>query len=207
MGKRVQQALIFVFLMAGSIAAFGLANSFPIYGVFFLFGMVVSRWQWLPSPAIQRRFLFALTGVISVVCLVPELRHSVAASGAVMVDGHDVTRGIDILLALLTVPFVAANVRIRDTSLVRHAGNLSFPLYLVHWVTLGPYVAGCGHLPGWERLPWFFLYLATTAIATLVIYLVVDRPSENLRRAWVRKNLPPQTRSLKSPLISERSTL
>jgi peptidoglycan/LPS O-acetylase OafA/YrhL len=184
-GINVKRILPLSILCVGGIVAFGPLNSLVPYCGFFAVGMAVSQYEWKPSSALWNIGLFASLALFVAVFAVPTLRNSVLSTGKLSLFEEDLTPLFDITFAVVTVPFLATNVTVRDTALGRHAGNLSFPLYLVHWVTLGPYVAWYGGLPVRERLVWFVLYLLVTALLTLVVYVTVDRPFENIRRRFI----------------------
>jgi peptidoglycan/LPS O-acetylase OafA/YrhL len=172
-------------LMVG-LWQFGAPNSLATYGGFFLSGMLISRFAWSPTDAVVRSSAACIGFILAAVFLVPEIRSSVLLDGTVKFGSVDMTRIVDVLGALLTIPFIAKNVRVADTNFGRHAGNLSFPLYLIHWVTLGPYTTWSRGLPMLEKLACFGVYFFVTAVLTLAVYIVVDRPFEKFRRSLTR---------------------
>ena len=206
-GVRALSGLAVLLLLLGSTYYFGLLNSFLTYSGFFVAGMAVSHYKWKPSETLFRTSVVASVALFAVVFAVSATRNSILGSGKVSFQGNDLTLVFDIMLAVLMVPFVAKNVMVRDTSLGRHAGNLSFPLYLVHWVTLGPYVAWYGGLPVRERLVWFGMYLLVTAVITLLVYITVDRPFENARRKYINsrchKSISTETPTLIGESVSQ----
>jgi peptidoglycan/LPS O-acetylase OafA/YrhL len=176
------------------LAVFGLVDSLAIYLPFFGAGVLLSQMKWIAKTSTLRFSMLAAGLIFLFIAVYPESRRSVMAVGNVQVFGQDVTRIVDVLLAIATVPFVSINVRNRETKLGFHAGNLSFPLYLVHWVALGPYIALYGGLPFRARLPYFVGYLVVCLIASLIIYVLIDRPIDG----WRRKKLG-QSRSSSMP--------
>lgn len=164
----------------------GWSNSLLVYLPFFVVGVTISELKWSSSEwLLQTSILIAATVFVGLL-LNAESRNSILTSGRVEMLGHNMTRFIDVLFAILAIPFVSVNVRIKDNKLGAHAGNLSYPLYLVHWIVLGPYVSLYGHLAMRDRLPYFVVYLAVSLVVTLLIYLLVDRPFDAWRRASVR---------------------
>lgn len=83
---------------------------------------------------------------------------------------------------LLLVPFVAWNVRQPSGRLDRFLGDLSFPLYLVHWPTIALLKPLWGGQPG---LGGKALTLLVILAVTLALYALVDRPLERWRKRTV----------------------
>lgn len=164
---------------------FGFQHSLLVYSGFFLIGMFISQTHWQASPLIQHASLMVLFLLIFGVFVYPESRASLLAGQGVMIADQDVSRLLDVVMAIVVTPFVSVNVRVKETPLGYHAGNLSYPIYLIHWVLLAPYVTWYGGLPGRERLPYFAGYLVVSFVVSLFIYVIIDRPSDRLRRKFV----------------------
>lgn len=174
---------------------FGLVDSLALYLPFFGAGVLLSQTKWKAGLSTLVGSFVVIVLVFLFIVVYPESRRSVLAFGNVQVFRHDVTRMVDVILTFAALPFVAINVRNRETKLGFHAGNLSFPLYLVHWVALGPYVALYGHLPLWSRLPYFVAYLVVCLVVSLIIYIFIDRPIDGWRRNKIRHSRKTHTLS------------
>ncbi len=174
----------------------GYQHSLMVYAVFFLIGIAVSQTNWQSSPATLVVSSLLLAGLIAGAFVMPSTRSSLMADGSITIAGHNVTRVLDVFLTLLTIPFVSVNVRVKETKWGYHAGNLSFPIYLIHWVLLAPYVAWYGQLPGRERLPYLIGYVALSFAVSVLIYVVIDRPIDRWRRNFVARL--PQRNSLET---------
>ncbi len=162
----------------------GLYHSLLVYLPFFLVGVAISETKLKTPNWMYWTLTIAIPVLMIVLWAIPESSASILESGTVFLFGTNVTRAVDVLIALLAVPFVAHNVKVPETRSGFHAGNLSFPLYLVHWILLGPYVIWYGQLRMIERLPYFFGYLCLSVLVSLVIYGLVDRPIDSWRK-WV----------------------
>jgi peptidoglycan/LPS O-acetylase OafA/YrhL len=83
---------------------------------------------------------------------------------------------------LLLLPYVAWNVHRPSPPIDREMGNLSFPLYLVHFPMVALAARWAGH--GYTGKA---LALLLTIAATGLLYVVVDRPVERWRSQLWRK--------------------
>ena len=165
--------------------AVGINNSLGVYLTFFLAGVAISWQNWQASPGLSRISQFALLLVLSALFMIPESRSSILGEGQIVLLGHNISLVVDVVLAFLTIPFVSHNVRIPDSKVSRHAGNLSFEIYLVHWVTRSVYVAYFGALAMLPRLPYFIVYLAITLVLSLAVYFLIDLPCERWRKRLI----------------------
>jgi peptidoglycan/LPS O-acetylase OafA/YrhL len=91
------------------------------------------------------------------------------------------------VLALSIIPLVAASVRQESGKIDRFLGNLSYDVYLFHWVMLIPYNYYVSHLPFKQRLPYFFIYLCLTLLGAALLNKCIDAPIEALRSRWLKK--------------------
>lgn len=166
---------------------FGVTNSIGAYGIFFLMGVGMSRLSWQASRRGTVISLGCLTLLMGGLACITESRESILSSGRVRLASNDLTMIVDVVMAVLTIPFISRNVRIGDSRWGRHAGKLSFEIYLVHWVTLGVYSANWGHLPFRSRLPFYIAYLLVTIALSIAVYVLVDLPCEKLRKRIVSR--------------------
>lgn len=83
------------------------------------------------------------------------------------------------------LPYVAHSLTIRSTKLDRHLGNLSYPLYLVHF----PIIAVLTGIYG-TSLPVKACAIALGCVLALLVYWLFDRPVDKLRVKVVEGALP-----------------
>jgi peptidoglycan/LPS O-acetylase OafA/YrhL len=74
------------------------------------------------------------------------------------------------------LPYVAHSLTIRSTRRDRHFGNLSYPLYLVHYATIALITSALGH-----GLLIKALAAAMACAIALALYWLVDRPVDRIR--------------------------
>jgi peptidoglycan/LPS O-acetylase OafA/YrhL len=96
----------------------------------------------------------------------------------------------DGMMCLLAVPFIAFNVRQhspRDKTL----GDLSYIVYLFHWMPVYALRVHMGYYGGTDfglrDAPAVLLAWIATATGSLLILHLVDRPSERIRAAFLRR--------------------
>jgi peptidoglycan/LPS O-acetylase OafA/YrhL len=88
------------------------------------------------------------------------------------------------------LPYVAHSLRLRSGTLDRHAGNLSFPLYLVHYPAI-TFVAAHGAI----GLPGRLIGLAVSVGAALLLYFFIDRRLDAWRVRLTESGVPQPART------------
>jgi peptidoglycan/LPS O-acetylase OafA/YrhL len=128
----------------------------------FALGALALQLRWKPSDRLAMGSLAAFAAASALACLTPFIDKDVA-------DPFD--RDVFAFLWMLPLlPYVVASLGIRSSQMDRHVGNVSYPLYLIHFpliVILTPLVGKLG--------------AAGIAIAVAVLmYAALDRPID----AW-----------------------
>jgi len=86
------------------------------------------------------------------------------------------------LASLLLIPLLASSVRVKSNKLDRSLGDMSYVLYLSHWVWFIPYNHYIQNLTTVQRLPYMAAYLLLTFAMAFFFYRYYDRPIEERRR-------------------------
>lgn len=163
----------------GLISALGLvlvkATVFK-FGLFFAIGIFLAQTR--PAfPRIVARLSLVATGLVGLV---------VWRLGS---PGFHDTYPAEVLLTLLFVPVMAESVRQPGSMADRQIGELSYPLYLFHWLPAYSLRAHVGYYAGHEftlgDLPRIALCWAISFAGAYVIWRFVDLPLERRRRAWL----------------------
>lgn len=183
-------ALPFLFsAMAGRGAPLWLAASLciaaaawvaaPIWGVTsiaqylppFLLGVLTYTKAWRPTDSVANASLAAFAVASVALAVLP-----VTASflDKTLADPFD--RDIFSFLWMLPLlPYVAASLHRKSTPFDRHLGNLSYPLYLIHYPMIVAF-ATLGAGPQWRLAAAF-----AAIIVSIIVYWLADRPFERLR--------------------------
>lgn len=74
------------------------------------------------------------------------------------------------------LPYAAHSLTIRSSRLDRHFGNLSYPLYLVHYPIINVMVNRFG-----ENIPIKLAAATVAVVIAILFYLLVDRPVDRVR--------------------------
>jgi peptidoglycan/LPS O-acetylase OafA/YrhL len=147
----------------------------------FLVGILI--WQTGYSPNRRAAVLgaFAFAGVAIILGILPQTRF--------LVINREVTSWWSDLFAMLwvipLVPFIAWNVRQPSSRLDTHLGNISFPLYVVHF----PVIAILSEYLDTTRLPVKVAIFGVVMMSSLVAYVGIDRPIETMRRRLTLRRL------------------
>jgi peptidoglycan/LPS O-acetylase OafA/YrhL len=154
---------------------------------FFLIGAWLYYSGKIFSEKIVRIFLLLIAGVLLINFMVPELRthFMVKTESRFGIDQYQ--DHINILLALLTIPFLTRNITQKVTDQNDSIwSSMSFVLYLAHWPLLKIYNTVL--LIQGEKYKLLYLVLLYIASLSLSYFIAVkfDRHFEGLRRKWLK---------------------
>jgi peptidoglycan/LPS O-acetylase OafA/YrhL len=147
------------------------------YAPAFAAGAAIWRYRWSPPFRTAMVSMLAFVAVGVVMYLAPDLRTLLLKTESQW--WRDL---VHLGWCLLLAPFIAWNVHQASGAIDRHLGNLSYPFYLLHplIIVLAAALLGPLHIAG------KLVALAATLLATLLLYAVIDRPIDRLRKAKSR---------------------
>lgn len=159
---------------------------------FFLIGSLLYVTDYKPSRKVVNLSALLFIGLLSINYLHPVLRANMFASSRdLMWLGMNYHGLLNTLLAIAVIPILASNVKQPSPPTDRLLGNLSYDIYLFHWVLALPYNYFFAELPFGQRLPYFFIYFLLTLVGSYFIYKLVDEPVERLRKRWIKETKKP----------------
>lgn len=172
-----------ILVVAFSAGFFGtplMINALP-YLLFFVAGCELEAKRWKPPRA--------LVTCSSVLLLV--------SYGAILFLGWDfwdesfqgiAKRLLPLACVVMATPFVALSLQRKSGHLDRVLGDLAYPIYLLHFT---PFliIDHIGMLHRLPAVPRMALYLMATWAISIIIYFIVDRPSERGRRKFIARML------------------
>ncbi|RAK66546.1 acyltransferase family protein [Phenylobacterium kunshanense] len=141
----------------------------------FMLGALTHVAAWKPGNRSAMLSLGAFIAMTAVTAATPFFRKSTPDP-----FDHDIW-GMIWLLPLL--PYVAHSLTIRSTSFDRHLGNLSYPLYLVHYPVIALMASAYGH-----GLPSKLATLVISVILAVLTYFLLDRPLDRIRVRVTERN-------------------
>lgn len=174
-----------LFLCAGALTMLGwiLQLRYDLWTVFsylpaFLMGILIWSYGWKCSGRHAALSVVIFLGIGAAVWLTPSLQPLLLRD--VESPFHEDWFGLAWTATL--IPLLIWNVRQRSSWLDQHLGALSFMLYIVHWPVINLLRKSMAPLGTPEKI----LLLAAIPIVTLVVYMLVDRPLERVRKALLR---------------------
>jgi peptidoglycan/LPS O-acetylase OafA/YrhL len=156
----------------------------------FLIGIAADRWSWEPSQRLVGASVATLMGLVVLLIANPSTRH------LIWVRGSDVGSGApDVLAAallyvgsvLLGVPLALHTVSRQSGSVDRWFGDLSYPLYLFHWIPREWYYANADWTePAWRNGLLLMANFMLSLAGAIALLHLIDRPSQRIRTRWLR---------------------
>ncbi|MDP3854857.1 acyltransferase [Phenylobacterium sp.] len=168
-------------VIAGHFGIVSVAQYLPV----FVLGVLTHLRGWEPSRRLAHASLAAFVILTVVAAVAPATRSFVDKT--VADPFHRDIFAFFWMLPLL--PYVARSIAKPSGDLDRHLGNLSFPVYLVHY----PIAA---YLVSHQTAPLVAkpAALLATVLMAVGLYLVFDRPVDELRMRWTERFSPPGRR-------------
>ncbi|WP_291275987.1 acyltransferase [Flavobacterium sp.] len=165
--------------------SWNLIPSVANYLCFFLAGVALYESGYHASEKVSNLTVLISVFFVILTYSIPTLFENVILNNALRINGILFRIIFDYVLAFLMIPFISRNVRTKSTRWDRDLANLSYVTYLFHRVSMVPWAYYYAHLPLWDRMPSFIIYLVATFIGSIIIYYIVDIPFERLRKKIV----------------------
>ncbi len=175
-----------ILLIASGIPAE--ASRLDLYVWLFLAGVMVYTCQWSPGIRLQRISLFGLISLLAVAIATPLIRELVWRTGSVAPSLPPIMVDLFfVILALVGIPLAASTVYRDSSRLDRWFGDLSYPLYLFHWIPRQWYYSQVDwNASFWSNLLLLFVNFATAGLGAVLLLFVIDQPCQRLRNRWLR---------------------
>lgn len=151
------------------------------YLFLFLIGSGFYFFNIKPGKIIEITALLALLLFFAVHLIVPSLRVSVQNNHG---SYYEIVSDIMIFLA---IPTLVNSVHHQTNNFDKFLGEMSFMVYLSHWVWIGAYNELILNASKFGRIPYVLGFFIITLLSSYLVYKFIDRPSERLRHNWIKK--------------------
>lgn len=152
-------------------------------------GVVSENIGWRPTNLVARFSGLALITVLTVTLLIPITRSLIWRAGADTTTSYSEYAPILVVLTtVISLPIAVNSVHNRSTLKDRWLGDLSYPLYLFHWIPRNWYYANVDWSTGSIRNGSLLLANFGFAIVGAILLLqLVDRPAQRMRLRYSSK--------------------
>lgn len=182
-------------LLAAAGAAFTTLHrhlTLAAYVPCFMAGMLAAHF---PALAKRRRFVIAsivATCVVIATPLVVPAWRSVLLAGANPGPLYRYNELFNVLVTLACLPFALSTVGNPSGKADQLMADLSFSVYLFHWIPhelVHQYLPALANEPRLERAPGLAVVFIVTYALSVLITLAVDRPTQRARARFVRNRV------------------
>jgi len=151
------------------------------YLFLFFIGVIVYYFNIKPGKLVEKVSLLILLLVFATHLLVPSL----------LVKARDNSGEyyavLSLVMILMATPALINSVHNQTNKFDKFLGEMSFTIYLSHWVWIVPYNALILNASKAARVPYVAGFLVITLLSSYIVYRFIDRPSEKLRHNWIKK--------------------
>ena len=174
-----------------------------LYLPFFLCGALLYYSGKVFSSRSSQLFLLAAVAVVAINLLIPGLRTGFLKKDLPLFGLHQYQDQVNVVLALLTIPFISRNVTQKVTdSNDGMWSSMSFVLYLVHWPVLKMYTTAVTLNSGQHKAIYLALFYIISLVVAYLITTKVDRRFEGIRKKWLSKQ---EKKTSLAPAISTQA--
>lgn len=154
--------------------------------IFFVIGMTI----WLYKPVISKKFLyislFIIFLVIGIHYVVPFLRDAIFMKQT-FIGSTNYMFFFYSLLPLFFIPLIIYGLAQKSDNFDRSLGDLSYTVYLFHWIPFSVYNYYFAESAVGIRLIGFISYLIILSIGSWAVYVLFEKKVEVLRKKILRK--------------------
>lgn len=160
-----------------------------IYLPYFIIGMLIYHFNYEASKKLAAFCLLIAAGILAIHYAVPFLRNGYLLNKEYDFGGFKYAEVLNILLVLLTIPYVSINVRLNPSKQLKGReqllSSISYVLYLVHWPALQVYVLFANRASGVQKLICLIAFFIVSFVLSYLLARYVDTFFEKQRRKWL----------------------
>lgn len=158
-----------------------------LYAWLFMTGMLCEYSNWIPSRQFAAVSAIAFMLITIGMLLLPMTRSAIWVTGAGGQGNQKLTVIYYFVATIVAIPAAISTVHRRSSSWDLWLGDLSYPLYLFHWIPRDWYYAQFDLSQGYARnIPLLFANFAMAFAGAILLLQFVDRPIQRIRKRWLR---------------------
>lgn len=189
--RKVDGKLFFIVLFLTSlVASFSGIDLISLtvipYLIYFVIGMLI----WLYKPLVSNKLLITnlilISLVISTHYLSPYLRYAIFVKDT-MIGSVNYIYYFSNILPFLFIPLIIFCLAKKSDKKDRSLGDLSYTIYLFHWIPFSIYNNFFSNSPNSIRIPAFISYLIILILGSWVIYIFFEKRVEIFRKMVLGK--------------------
>jgi peptidoglycan/LPS O-acetylase OafA/YrhL len=174
------------FVIAISLIIFNqteLLRTSMAYMYLFFVGVMIYHFKLKPSDKVYKWSSIIFLLIIAIQYLIPSLSVYYRNGASIYYTC------LSLALILFAIPALIKSVSIKSDTRDKFLGEMSFTVYLSHWIWLGPYNIMIADVTKIERIPYLMGFLLVTFLSAFLIYKYIDRPSERMRHIWLNRQM------------------
>lgn len=185
-------ALVVFVSLAWSAAAMssGMSMEAPridLYLWLFLMGMLCEYFNWIPSRALAALSAVAFLLLTIGMLLSPVTRSAIWVTGSSDESNHNCSVLYFFVATIVSIPAAISTLHRKSSSWDMWLGDLSYPLYLFHWLPRDWYYTHFDLSQGFARnIPLLAANFAMAFGGAVLLLQVVDRPVQRWRKRWLQ---------------------
>ncbi|RYG53319.1 MAG: acyltransferase [Chitinophagaceae bacterium] len=177
-------------MLAISLIAFHhFAYNILFYLPFFAIGGLIYHFNYQATKRIAVLCLLAAGALLFFNYAIPHLRNNYLLNKTSILLGFDYIELLNVVLLLLTIPYVSINVRLATKKELKGKeqllSSISYILYLVHWPLLQIYAWFAGDQINVKKMLLLCAYYVFCVVLSYVLAKYVDTYFEKQRRSWL----------------------
>jgi len=181
--KRILLVTLLFFVLALLIFIFDLTKlnlTSMSYIYLFMIGMIIYHYKIHSTIKVEKWSLGILAGIIAVQYMIPSLKPLYRDTGS---QYYSI---LSFILTIAAIPTLINSIHKPTNEKDKFLGEMSFMIYLSHWIWLNLYNLLIAESSKMARIPYIFGFLFMTFLSAYLVYKFIDRPSEKLRHKWVK---------------------
>lgn len=161
-----------------------------LYLPYFLIGALIYYFDYIAPRSLAVAGILAIVVILGLNYLIPDLRNNYLLNRDAYVFGFSYRESLNVLLTILTIPFVSVNVRLSTTKEVagkeQLRSSMSYIIYLLHWPLLQIYAAYVANAGAMLKATSLVIYYVACLGLSYLIAKYIDSYFEKRRRRWLK---------------------